>query len=745
MRIDDISKIDEEWYKPWTWLKKNPKSTTKVEPEVKPKVQPEKKPKVKPVSPDLIPGDGTANQAAHALANNKNKKKKALDALKKELGEDDIESDIYAQDTWKNDWRKSEEIVNKYFDGNEDYLEAIMDNVTSDSYKDETGDDYFWNKHADIINDNFYGDWNWLEAIQYWDEKDIVKAKSIYSNDFQQNQNIKPGNSNFDDRRRTTEAEDDMNYDISQANTRVALDFARIDGRLYDDILQAFVDEYGEGYYDDWVITANKSGVDESIKRLKKLSGINEETRLNEFTISDLKGMGIKPTREQFHKLQKINHENGGNITRSDLKKVGINEDGVIVPGVNTTVDVQPGQTEKEAAKFGNGKIKPLMPKARKNSNPHKLFNLGLAEGNMEKDKKNPHAIPYLDTQEWKDLHFMGDEIIDAYIKHKQKGRLAGQAIGRAIVGEGDIEADKRNPIAIPHLDNPWWKKLHDMDDKIISAYVKHKSLKRTVGRGIKKGLKKLSKIGSKHTSSSFDDQGNATTNTTYGMANYKESEEGFVTLRKGDKEVKVHPDRVSHFIDRHYKIVKESKPHLLYTLLSEDRVFKVGNIKWDTESATGEGPEGLDLPSSVTVNVPGKHLGSYEDTEEFISNFITNYTGFTHKGFDTNPEIMEADADGDGREDLKGFDAKTQYALKALQAKYPHADNLMSALMAQTEKTLEMQRVSDKQQDEQDKRHNNRFQELEKKLINVIKKNKLTEDIKDREQIIKDYIKVFR
>ncbi len=120
----------------------------------------------------------------------------------------DIESDIYAQDTWKNDWRKSEEIVNKYFDGNEDYLEAIMDNVTSDSYKDETGDDYFWNKHAKIITDNFYGDWNWLEAIQYWDEKDIAKAKSIYSNDFQQTHNLKPGNSTFDNRRRTTESKD---------------------------------------------------------------------------------------------------------------------------------------------------------------------------------------------------------------------------------------------------------------------------------------------------------------------------------------------------------------------------------------------------------------------------------------------------------------------------------------------------------------------------------------------------------
>lgn len=57
-----------------------------------------------------------------------------------------------------------------------------------------------------------------------------------------------------------------------------------------------------------------------------------------------------------------------------------INEDGVIVPGVNTTVDVKPGETERQAAKFGNGKIKELMPKARKNSKPNTLYNMGLAE-----------------------------------------------------------------------------------------------------------------------------------------------------------------------------------------------------------------------------------------------------------------------------------------------------------------------------------------------------------------------------
>ena len=58
-----------------------------------------------------------------------------------------------------------------------------------------------------------------------------------------------------------------------------------------------------------------------------------------------------------------------------------LGEDGVIVPGVNTTVDVKPGQTEKEAAKFfGHGKPKELDKKARKNSDPNTLYNMGLAE-----------------------------------------------------------------------------------------------------------------------------------------------------------------------------------------------------------------------------------------------------------------------------------------------------------------------------------------------------------------------------
>ncbi len=95
--------------------------------------------------------------------------------------------------------------------------------------------------------------------------------------------------------------------------------------------------------------------------------------------------------------------------------------------------------------------------------------------------------------------------------------------------------------------------------------------------------------------------------------------------------------------------------------------------------------------------------------------------------------KLKEVDKDGDGKDDLAGFDAKTTYALKALQAKYPHADNLMSAMMAQTEQTLQNQYKGDMKRDELDKKHNDRFHELEKKLINIIKKNELKEGKKGR------------
>ena len=58
-----------------------------------------------------------------------------------------------------------------------------------------------------------------------------------------------------------------------------------------------------------------------------------------------------------------------------------INEDGRIVKGVNTTVDVKPGETERQAKKFfgGNGKPKPL---GVSGVSPNTAFNLGQTNEN---------------------------------------------------------------------------------------------------------------------------------------------------------------------------------------------------------------------------------------------------------------------------------------------------------------------------------------------------------------------------
>lgn len=91
---------------------------------------------------------------------------------------------------------------------------------------------------------------------------------------------------------------------------------------------------------------------------------------------------------------------------------------------------------------------------------------------------------------------------------------------------------------------------------------------------------------------------------------------------------------------------------------------------------------------------------------------------------------VKEADEDGDGKEDLKGFDAKTSYALKALQVKYPHADNLMSAMAAQSEETNRRQDDGDKKRDALDKLHNKNINTIEQKLFDVIRKNNLKEEV---------------
>jgi hypothetical protein len=74
-----------------------------------------------------------------------------------------------------------------------------------------------------------------------------------------------------------------------------------------------------------------------------------------------------------------------------------IKEDGVIVKGVNTTVDVQPGETERQAKKYFGGNGTPI----ELDRSTQKLFNLGLVNESQqltwEKVVKQSDPIKVLD------------------------------------------------------------------------------------------------------------------------------------------------------------------------------------------------------------------------------------------------------------------------------------------------------------------------------------------------------------
>jgi len=116
------------------------------------------------------------------------------------------------------------------------------------------------------------------------------------------------------------------------------------------------------------------------------------------------------------------------------MKLTELYEDGVIVPGVNTTPDVKPGETERQAKKFfgGNGKPKPL---GVKGATPNQAFNLGLAENmsvtgterrRLEKKKGIKIGTPEW-FKHWFDLPYLREDItrdeLMARLKDQQRGR----------------------------------------------------------------------------------------------------------------------------------------------------------------------------------------------------------------------------------------------------------------------------------------------------------------------------------
>ena len=60
---------------------------------------------------------------------------------------------------------------------------------------------------------------------------------------------------------------------------------------------------------------------------------------------------------------------------------------------------------------------------------------------------------------------------------------------------------------------------------------------------------------------------------------------------------------------------------------------YKATNIKYDTDG------EQVDLPSVIEVEVPND-MEDFFEIEEFISDEISNQTGFCHNGFSIDPEL---------------------------------------------------------------------------------------------------------
>ena len=83
-------------------------------------------------------------------------------------------------------------------------------------------------------------------------------------------------------------------------------------------------------------------------------------------------------------------------------------EDGRIVSGVNTTVDVGPNEIKNQAAKFGNTVDKdgkpPTLSKKVKGKSTNVLFNLGLTEGIKLRLERDKH-IDVLHIQDTKEKH----------------------------------------------------------------------------------------------------------------------------------------------------------------------------------------------------------------------------------------------------------------------------------------------------------------------------------------------------
>jgi len=115
-----------------------------------------------------------------------------------------------------------------------------------------------------------------------------------------------------------------------------------------------------------------------------------------------------------------------------------LNEDGRIVKGVNTTVDVGPNEIPKQAKKFGNSVDKdgrpPTLSKKVKGKSTNVLFNLGLAEGyklKLERDE-NIDVLHIVDTKTKKRIEVRGKKNYETNYDPNDKLHQVLDKVGKA-------------------------------------------------------------------------------------------------------------------------------------------------------------------------------------------------------------------------------------------------------------------------------------------------------------------------
>ena len=145
-------------------------------------------------------------------------------------------------------------------------------------------------------------------------------------------------------------------------------------------------------------------------------------------------------------------------------------EDGRIVKGVNTTVDVGPNEIKTQAAKFGNTVDKdgkpPTLSKKVKGKSTNVLFNLGLAEGyklKLERDEEID-VLHIIDTNTKKRIEVRGKKgyETDGYdpqdrhqmdvmrtVAHELVHYKQDKTLGRELDGrDGSVDENEANSLA---------------------------------------------------------------------------------------------------------------------------------------------------------------------------------------------------------------------------------------------------------------------------------------------------------